>query len=98
MLQADEPGDFVIASGKSHSVEELVARAFARVDLDWRQHVRSDPALLRGSAELHGLVGNAARAREVLGWAPAVGFEALVDMMVDADLARLRADVLDRSS
>jgi GDPmannose 4,6-dehydratase len=98
MLQADEPGDFVIATGHSHSVEELVARAFARVDLDWREYVRVDPALLRGSAELHGLVGDATRAREILGWEPSVGFDELVDLMVDADLVRLRTDVLDRSS
>jgi GDPmannose 4,6-dehydratase len=97
MLQADEPGDFVIATGQSRSVEDLVARAFARVGLDWRQHVRSDPALLRGSAELHDLVGDATRAREILGWAPSLGFEELIDLLVDADLARLRPQAIDRS-
>ena len=91
MLQQDEPGDFVIATGVLHSVRELVETAFAHVGLDWREHVRVDPALLRGTAELHDLVGNAAKARARLGWVPEVGFEQLVALLVDADLERLRA-------
>jgi GDPmannose 4,6-dehydratase len=88
MLQADEPGDYVVASGVSHSVEELVEAAFGHVGLDWRSHVRSDPALQRGAAELHDLVGDASRARERLGWTPSVGFEELVQLLVDAELAQ----------
>ncbi len=68
MLQQDAPSDYVIASGESHSVQDLVAVAFAYVGLDWEQHVRTDPALGRGSAELHDLIGNASKARDVLGW------------------------------
>jgi GDPmannose 4,6-dehydratase len=91
MLQHDEPGDYIVATGVSRSVEELVACAFGAVSLDWREHVRSDPALYRGAAELHDLVGDASKARSVLGWEPAVSFEELVGMMVEADRARLQA-------
>ena len=91
MLQQDEPGDFVVASGRSHSVRELVQCAFAHVGLDWQEHVRVDPALQRGPAELHRLVGDASRARERLGWHPELDFERLVHLLVDADLERLRA-------
>lgn len=91
MLQQPEPDDYVIASGVLHSVEQLAAAAFAHVGLDWRDHVRVDEALLRGKAELHDLVGDAAKARERLGWRPQVGFEQLVRLLVDADLERLRA-------
>lgn len=90
MLQHDEPGDYIVASGVSRSVEELVACAFDAVSLDWRDHVRSDPALYRGTAELHDLVGDASKARRVLGWEPVVPFEELVKLMVEADLARLQ--------
>ena len=90
MLQHDEPGDYVVATGVTHSVEELVACAFGAVGLDWREHVRTDPALFRGRAELHDLVGDASKARETLGWTPEVSFEELVAMLVEADLARLR--------
>jgi GDPmannose 4,6-dehydratase len=92
MLQQDEPGDYVIASGESHSVEELAALAFAHVGLDWRDHVRVDPALVRGKAELHDLVGDASRARQALEWTPDVDFKRLVELLVDADLERLRTD------
>jgi GDPmannose 4,6-dehydratase len=90
MLQHDEPGDYVVASGESHSVRELVQVAFAHVGLDWQEHVRVDPSLQRGTAELHRLVGDATRARERLGWRAEVGFDALVRLLVDADLERLR--------
>jgi GDPmannose 4,6-dehydratase len=89
MLQQDEPGDYVIATGETHSVEELVACAFARVELDWREHVALDESLLRGRAELHDLCGDPANARERLGWVPEVGFEQLVRLLVDAELERL---------
>jgi GDPmannose 4,6-dehydratase len=92
MLQHDEPGDYVVATGISHSVEELVACAFGAVSLDWRDHVRTDPSLYRGSAELHDLVGDASKARRVLGWEPEVTFEELMRMLVEADRARLQAD------
>ena len=90
MLQHDEPGDYVVATGVTHSVEELVACAFGAVGLDWREHVRTDPALFRGRAELHDLVGDASKARETLGWTPEVSFDRLVAMLVEADLERLR--------
>lgn len=90
MLQQETPSDYVIATGESHSVRELVELAFAHVGLDWRNHVRSDPALVRGSAELHDLVGDPARARRELGWEPEVSFPELVRLLVDADLDRLR--------
>jgi len=91
MLQHVEPGDYIVATGISHSVEELVACAFQAVSLDWRDHVRSDPALYRGVAELHDLVGDASKARRVLGWEPEVSFEELLALMVEADVARLRS-------
>jgi GDPmannose 4,6-dehydratase len=92
MLQQDEADDYVIASGVTHSVRDLVASAFGHVGLDWRDHVRSDPALERGRAELHNLVGDASRAQARLGWTPTVDFEQLVHLLVDADLERLRRE------
>ena len=89
MLQQDEPGDYVIATGESHSVEELVTHAFEHVGLDSRDYVQIDESLRRGKAELHDLVGNPAKARERLGWAPTVSFRELVSLLVDAELARL---------
>jgi len=89
MLQRDDPGDYVVATGVLHSVEETVDLAFGRVSLDWRDHVRVDDSLLRGRAELHNLVGDASKARRQLGWSPRVGFEDLVRLLVDAALARL---------
>jgi GDPmannose 4,6-dehydratase len=90
MLQQDEPDDYVIASGEDHSVRELVQCAFEHVGLDWQQHVRVDPALARGAAELHRLVGDPSHARAELGWKPEVGFTPLVQMLVDADATALR--------
>ncbi len=89
MLQQDEPGDFVIASGTLHSVEDLVELAFAHVGLDWHDHVEVDESLLRGAAELHDLVGDATKARRELGWEPKVGFDDLVRLLVDAAVERL---------
>jgi GDPmannose 4,6-dehydratase len=84
MLQQERPGDYVVASGELHSVRELAELAFAHVALDWREHVRVDESLLRGEAELHRLVGDASRARKLLGWRPRIGFEDLVRLLVDA--------------
>ena len=91
MLQQDEPGDYVVATGVLHSVEELVALAFAHVGLDWRDHVHVEESLMRGAAELHDLVGDSSKARRRLGWEPQVGFEDLVRLLVDAALERLKS-------
>ena len=88
MLQQERPDDYVIATGISHSVRDLVQIAFDRVGLDWQKHVRLAPKLLR-PAEVDHLIGDASKARRVLGWEPRVDFKALVEMMVDADLERL---------
>jgi GDPmannose 4,6-dehydratase len=90
MVQQDEPGDYVVSSGVSHSVRDLVERAFTHVGLDWAEYVHIDESLQRGRAELHNLVGDAAKARKGLSWAPSVDFEGLVDLLVDADLEFLR--------
>jgi GDPmannose 4,6-dehydratase len=90
MLQQSEPGDYVVATGEAHSVREFASLAFARAGLDWRQFVRED-AQLRRPAEVDELIGDASKARAVLGWQPTVSFEGLVNMMVDADLAALGA-------
>jgi GDPmannose 4,6-dehydratase len=90
MLQQDAADDYVIATGTSHSVQQLVEVAFARVGLDWRQFVVQDPALLR-PAEVDHLIGDASKAAEQLGWSPSMSFEQLIEMMVDEDLARLTA-------
>jgi len=87
MLQQDEPDDFVIATGESHSVRQLVEIAFTHAGLDWQQHVVLDPAFIR-PAEVDHLIGDASKARTRLGWAPTVDFAGLVTMMVDADLKR----------
>jgi GDPmannose 4,6-dehydratase len=88
MLQGDRPDDYVIATGVSHSVRELVEIAFGHAGLDWQKHVRVDPALLR-PAEVDHLLGDASKARAELDWAPTIAFKQLVEMMVDADLQRL---------
>jgi GDPmannose 4,6-dehydratase len=87
MLQQDTPEDYVVATGETHSVEELVEAAFGYLDLDWRDFVVQDPRFMR-PAEVDLLIGDPAKAREKLGWAPRVGFQELVRMMVDADLER----------
>jgi GDPmannose 4,6-dehydratase len=89
MLQQDQPDDYVIATGETHSVRELVTVAFDYVGLDWREYVVEDPAFIR-PAEVEALVGDASKARKVLGWQPKVSFADLVRMMVDADLGRLK--------
>ena len=85
MLQQDEPGDYVVASGETHSVRDLCEAAFGHAGLDWRRHVVVDERFLRPS-EVDLLVGDASRAKAVLGWVPDVDFGGLVGMMVDADL------------
>ncbi|MGD9722953.1 MAG: GDP-mannose 4,6-dehydratase [Pirellulales bacterium] len=92
MLSQDAPDDYVIATGVKHSVRDLVALAFERVGLDWQKHVEVDPALFR-PADVNTLCGDATKARQKLGWAPQVSFEALVAMMVDADLERVAQSV-----
>ena len=97
MLQQDEPDDYVIATGETHSVAELAECAFARVGLDWREYVQVDESLKRGKAELHRLVGDSARARERLDWCPSMDFEELVGGLVDAERQRLRGEAAARS-
>ena len=89
MLQQDAPDDYVVATGSTYSVRDLVETAFRRVGLDWQEHVVQDPRYMR-PAEVDLLVGDATKARAELGWVPEVDFEELIGMMVDADLARLR--------
>lgn len=88
MLQQEKPDDFVVATGISHSVRDLVDVAFGHAGLDWHNHVQLDPKLLR-PAEVDHLIGDASKARDVLGWGPTVDFAGLIGMMVDADLERL---------
>ena len=88
MLQQTDPDDYVIATGISHSVGELVEVAFGHAGLDWKKYVRIDPAFLR-PAEVDHLIGDSSKGRAKLGWEPKVNFEGLVKMMVDADVARL---------
>ena len=90
MLQQDRPDDYVVATGESHSVQELLDLAFECVGLDAAEYVVIDPALKR-PAEVDSLLGDASKARQTLGWAPRVRFPELVRMMVEADLARYRA-------
>jgi GDPmannose 4,6-dehydratase len=90
MLQQDRADDYVIATGVSHSVKELVEVAFGHAGLEWQKHVKLDPRFLR-PAEVDHLVGDSTKARTALGWEPQVDFRALVTMMVDADLSRLAA-------
>jgi GDPmannose 4,6-dehydratase len=91
MLQQDRADDYVIATGISHSVRELVETAFGHVGLDWNSHVKLDPKFIR-PAEVEHLIGLNTKAREALGWNPSGDFTGLVKMMVDADLARVAAE------
>jgi GDPmannose 4,6-dehydratase len=87
MLQQDEPDDYVIATGETHSVEEFLTLTFEKVGLgDWKNYVRHDPKFLR-PAEVDLLIGDPSKAKEKLGWQPEVGFDELVDMMVAHDIA-----------
>ena len=97
MLQQEKPDDFVIATGISHSVRDLVEIAFRHAGLDWNKYVKLDPALIR-PAEVEHLIGDSSKARQQLGWTPTVDFAGLVKMMVDADLQRVAAEPRDRLS
>ncbi|HEX3158301.1 MAG TPA: GDP-mannose 4,6-dehydratase [Gemmatimonadaceae bacterium] len=90
MLQLDQPDDFVIGTGQTHSVRDLCEMAFAVVGLDWQDYVRQDPRFMR-PAEVDLLVADPSKAERELGWKPTVTFQRLVEMMVEADLDRLRA-------
>ncbi len=89
MLQQKEPSDYVIATGKEHSVQELVEIAFGRLGLKWKDYVVIDPALLR-PAEVDHLVGDPSKAKKELGWEPQVSFQELIEMMVEADMEKLK--------
>ena len=89
MLQQEKPDDYVVATGESHTVREFVERAFARAGLDHAKHVVIDPAYLRPT-EVDALRGDPSKARKALGWAPEISFDALVDMMTDADMELAR--------
>jgi len=88
MLQQPAPDDYVVATGVSHSVKDLVRVAFAHAGLEWTKHVDVDPNLLR-RAEVDHLIGSSDKARKMLGWAPTIDFNGLIGMMVDADVKRL---------
>jgi GDPmannose 4,6-dehydratase len=88
MMRQDEPGDYVIATGKSHSVKEFVIESFNHVGLDWEKHITTDPRFMR-PAEVDFLVGDASKARKELKWVTEYDFKGLVSLMVDADLKRL---------
>jgi GDPmannose 4,6-dehydratase len=97
MLQHDVPEDFVIATGETWSVREFVRRAFARVGLDWRDHVRHDPRYVR-PAEVDQLRGDASKARVLLEWEPTIGFDELIDGMVDHDLELAQQELVLREA
>ncbi len=92
MVQQVEGDDYVVATGVTRSVRDLLETAFGHVGLDWQEYVHIDESLVRGTAELHNLVGDPAKARRKLGWEPTVSFEGLVEMLVDAELERLRGE------
>ena len=96
MLQQDVPDDYVVATGVSHSVQQLVETAFGHAGLDWKKYVRTDPALIR-PAEVDHLIGDPTKAKAKLGWQPSVGFARLIAMMVDADIERHSALVAPAS-
>lgn len=91
MLQHDEPDDFVIATGKTHSVKRLLEVAFSSVDLNWEDYAVQDPRFMR-PAEVDLLVGDPSKAHETLGWEPEVSFEEMIQMMVEADIKRLKTN------
>jgi len=94
MLQQKQADDYVIATGKAHSVRELCEAAFDHVGLNWKKHVVIDKRFIR-PAEVTHLLGDSRKARKKLGWKPKVDFRGLVDMMVDADLARVEREIAD---
>lgn len=96
-LQQPAPDDFVIATGKTHSVQQLLEVAFNHCGLDWKKYVELDPSLVRPK-ETNQLCGDASKARTVLGWTPQYTFRQLIEMMVEADLAALKADPANRTA
>jgi GDPmannose 4,6-dehydratase len=88
MLQQDQPDDYVIATGETHTVQEFVEIAFGHAGLNWEEHVKLDPKFIR-PAEVDLLIGDPTKAKKELGWEPSVDFRGLVEMMVDADIAAL---------
>ena len=96
MLQQDKPDDFVIATGETHSVKEFVEMVFNKLDLDYKKHVSIDKRYFRPT-EVDALLGDASKARKILGWQPKVSFEKLIDMMIEADmdLAKKEKTLLD---
>jgi GDPmannose 4,6-dehydratase len=97
MLQHDSPDDYVIATEETHTIREMCEIAFRHVGLDFQDHVTSDPKMVR-PAEVEHLIGDASKAREVLGWEPKVGFRDLIEMMVDADLDLIETESKLRNS
>jgi GDPmannose 4,6-dehydratase len=97
MLQQNNPDDYVVATGESHSVQELVELAFAEVGLDWEQYVETDTRYFRPT-EVDALQGDASKARQQLGWQPRVGFKELVTMMVQHDLDLAKREGILRSA
>lgn len=97
MLQAAEASDFVIATGRAHSVEDLTRIAFSHAGLDWKDHVRIDPALVR-PAEVDTLLGDASLARAILEWTPRTSFEQMIADMVDADMVRVQREIRNSAS
>ncbi len=95
MLQRDEPEDFVIGTGETHTVRKLCELAFGHLDLDYKNHVIHDKSFDR-PAEVDLLISDPSKAHAVLGWEPSVNFQELVEMMVDADLAKLRKEMAER--
>ncbi len=91
MLQQDSPDDYVVATGETHSVAQLLEVAFSCLDLDWEQYTVQDERFMR-PAEVDLLVGDASKAGSVLGWEPAVDFQQLVQMMVEADYIALKRE------
>lgn len=89
MLQQDTPDDYVVATGKTHTVERLLDVAFNCVDLDWKNYTKQDPRFMR-PAEVELLIGDPSKAQAKLGWEPTVSFEAMIQMMVEADLKQLK--------
>ncbi|NUM54104.1 MAG: GDP-mannose 4,6-dehydratase [Candidatus Hydrogenedentes bacterium] len=92
MLQQDRPDDYVIATGQQHTVQEMCEIAFSHVDLDWKKYVVTDPNFYR-PAEVHTLLGDCAKAKKDLGWEPETSFTQLIEMMVDADMARVKNEI-----
>jgi GDPmannose 4,6-dehydratase len=93
MLQREEPDDYVIATGETHSVQEFLVEAFSHVGLDWRKFVEIDPKYLR-PAEVDLLIGDASKAKATFGWQPTLTFQELVRLMVDADMAAVRHELV----